>query len=343
MKKSGLLIFLILLMGFFLALVNSPVLAQEKNLAEILKDYPKNWGRWGPNDELGALNFLTNEQVLKGIKAVKQGKVFPIGNMIRGGEADPVWPGRHGADHFQTQAYQDYLSGRLKPFGGGLMYADCFLNTFTHGITHVDALGHVWYEDKIYNGYDAKTTMGKLQKASILPIAEKGILGRGVLLDVARFKGVDSLAPGTQITLQDLLDTAKKQGVTIENRDILIIRTGFLRTFYTKGREWFYKNFNEPGITAERALVDWWHRMEIPFWATDTIANEQTVSSATETFIPLHGAFLRDLGVTMNEICDLEALAADCAKDGQYTFLYVASPLKIAGGTGGPVNPVCIK
>ncbi|MBL7213070.1 MAG: cyclase family protein [Desulfobacteraceae bacterium] len=318
-------------------------MTEEKNIAEILKDYPKNWGKWGPNDELGTINYLTPAQVLRGIKAVKQGTLFPIGNVRRGGEADPVWPGRHGIDHFMTQDYGSYLSGVKKPFGGGLMYADCFINTYTHGASHIDAPGHVWYGDKIYNGYPAKINIGKMQKAGILPIAEHGIAGRGVLLDVARFKGVDFLAPGTQITLQDLLDTAKKQGVEIEKRDILVIRTGWLRTFYTKGREWFYKNFNEPGITAERALVDWWHKMEIPLWVTDTIACEQTKSSATGTLIPLHAAFLRDLGCTMNEVNDLEALAANCAKDGQYTFLYVASPLKIAGASGSPVNPIIIK
>jgi len=226
---------------------------------------------------------------------------------------------------------------------GGMKYADCMISTFCHAVTHVDAIGHMWYGDKIYNGYDANTTMGKMQKASVLPVAEKGIVGRGILLDVAKYKGVDFLPKGSQITLQDLLSTASQQGAPIEKHDILLIRTGLLNTFYTKGRAWFYENFAEPGLTAEKELVEWWHKMEIPFWTTDTTSNEQTPSTLTGGIAPLHGALMTNMGVAMSEVSNFEALAADCSEDKQYTFLYIAAPLKIAGATGAPVNPVCIK
>lgn len=334
---------LVMLVVVGVLFISSNVFAAEKDIATILKDFPKNWGKWGPNDEVGCLNYLTDAEVLRGVKAIKSGKVITIGSVIRGGAADPVWPGRHGADLMQTQSYQHYLSGALKPIGGGIMYADDFMNTFLHGVTHTDAMGHLWYGDKIWNGYSAKSTMGKMLKASVLPIAERGIVGRGVLLDVAKFKGVASLDPGMQITLQDILDTAKSENVTIEKHDVLIIRTGFLQLFFTKGADWFYKNFNEPGVTAEKALCEWLNKMEISFTASDTIAHEQTMSSVTGTAIPLHPWLLRDMGLGILEIADLEALSADCAKDGQYTFMFVAAPLKIAYATGAPTNPVCIK
>ena len=131
----------------------------------------------------------------------------------------------------------------------------------------------------------------------------------------------------------------------IEKHDILVIRTGWMELFYEKGADAFFpnKSMAEPGITDEPALIKWFHEMEIPSFSTDTIANEQTTSSVSNIFIPLHGALLRNLGIPFNEICYLKDLADDCAKDGQYDFLFVGAPLKIVGGTGSPVNPLAIK
>ncbi len=89
--------------------------------------------------------------------------------------------------------------------------------------------------------------------------------------------------------------------------------------------------------------MQWFQDMEIPNLVTDTIANEVTIDPASGVALPLHCALMRNLGVLLTEICDLEKLAADCAADGQYTFLYVAAPLKVMKGTGSPVNPIAIK
>ena len=114
------------------------------------------------------------------------------------------------------------------------------------------------------------------------------------------------------------------------------------RQFHKQGEE-FYENFVEPGLTYSPELVQWFHDMEIPNLVTDTIANEVTNDPMTGVALPLHNALMRNLGVTLTEIADLEDLAADCADDGQYAFLYVAAPLKVAKATGSPVNPVVIK
>jgi 3-hydroxyacyl-CoA dehydrogenase, C-terminal domain len=97
---------------------------EQKSLTELLADAPKNWGRWGPDDEVGALNFLTKEEVLRGVQSVKQGKVFTLGAVVGGPSGDPVWPGRAGATKLMTQDEGHYLSGKLKPVPGGLEYAD---------------------------------------------------------------------------------------------------------------------------------------------------------------------------------------------------------------------------
>lgn len=312
-------------------------------LHELLADAPKNWGRWGPNDEIGALNFLTSEEVLRGVRSIKQGKVITLGMAIGNKGGDPVWPGRTGAQRLMTQDKSHYVAGKLSPIAGGLEYADDFVVMFLQGSTQYDALGHTWYDDKIWNGYDAMTTTGGLEKASVFPIAQRGVVGRGILLDAARARGVDALDKGEEINLPDLLDIAQKQGVTIEKHDILVLRTGFLTRFFKEGPAKFYEGFNEPGLNYSKELVQWFYEMEIPALCTDTIANETTVHKETGIALPLHAALMCNLGIALNEICDLEELGQSCAEDKQYDFLYAAAPIKFRNATGAPVNPIAMK
>ena len=312
-------------------------------VGELLKDSPKNWGKWGPDDEVGSLNYLTPEVVVKAAGSIKSGKVFTLQVKMANPDGDPVWPGRIGRRAHQCDG-RGPLHRRQGPnFAGGAHYADDFMTCFLQGSTQYDALGHVWYDDQIWNGYDAKTTIGGLAKASVLAIAEKGVVGRGILLDMARYRGKDVLDIAETFTHEDLMACAKAQGAEIQQRDILLIRTGWIGKFYKVTREEFYGNFVEPGLTYSPELVQWFHDMEIPNLVTDTIANEVTVDPVSGVVLPLHNALMRNLGVTLTEIAWLDDLAADCAADGQYTFLYTAAPLKVVNGTGAPVNPVVIK
>src|SRR5450759_1817135 len=138
----------------------------QTSLHDLLADAPTNWGRWGPNDELGSLNFLTPAEVLRGVQSVKQGKVITLGMAIGNKGGDPVWPGRTPAQRLMTQDKGHYASGKLAAMKGGLEYADDFVVMFLQGSTQYDALGHTWYDDKIWNGYDAMTTMGGMETVS---------------------------------------------------------------------------------------------------------------------------------------------------------------------------------
>jgi len=316
---------------------------KQTTLHELLADAPSNWGRWGPDDELGALNFLTSQEVLRGVQSVKQGKVITLGMAVGTPGGDPVWPGRSSAQRLMVIDKGHFMSGKGPKFPGGIEYADDYVTMFLQGTTQYDALGHTWYDDKIWNGYDAMTTAGGMEKASVYPIAQHGVVGRGIFIDAARARGVDALGKGEAINLPDLLDMAKQQGVTIEKHDILIIRTGFLNTFFTQGAAKFYEGFNEPGLTYSKELVQWFHDTEIGALCTDTIANEVTINKETGIALPLHCALMRNLGVALNEICDLEELGQSCAEDKQYTFLYAAAPIKFKNATGAPVNPIVIK
>jgi kynurenine formamidase len=312
-------------------------------LTELLKDAPKNWGKWGDADEVGSLNYLDAAQVLRGVSAARQGKVFTLQVDVGHAGGDPVWPGRSGAIRTQVMDKGHWISGRAPNFPGGLEYADDFVSMFLQGSTQYDALGHVWYDDTLWNGYPADSTCGGMSKASVYPIAVRGVVGHGVLLDMARHRGKDVLDVAETFTHQDLQACAAKQGVEIRKNDILVIRTGWIAKFYKVSREEFYGNFVEPGLTHSKELVQWFHDMEIPNLVTDTIANEVTVDPVSGVVLPLHNALMRNLGVTLTEIAWLDDLAADCAADGQYDFLYAAAPLKVVNGTGAPVNPLAIK
>lgn len=317
--------------------------AMSRHMRDVLEGAPKNWGRWGDDDEIGALNFLTQDEVLRGIRAVEHGKVFTLGSRIADPQGEPVWPGRAEAQRYNTRDRASYTAGRVEAFTGGMEYADDMIVMFLQGSTHFDALGHVWFDDQIWNGYEANETIDSVARASVLPIAERGVVGRGVLVDIARFKGKDSLGKGEAFTLDDVLGAAERQKLEIRKHDILLFRTGWLNLFYTDKDEFYREPFVEPGLLYEPRVAEWFHELEITAFGTDTVGNELTEQPESHVVSALHASLMRNLGVTFAEIFALEELAADCEEDGKWDFLFVAAPLKIVGGTGAPVNPVAIK
>ncbi|WAB84692.1 cyclase family protein [Microcella daejeonensis] len=321
--------------------------AKPRTISDLLGPNPlSNWGKWGPDDEVGSLNYLDAAQVLRGVAAVQTGEVFtlqvPIGDPATDG--DPVWPNRRSAvrTSVMDEGFFERGDAPVVPEDGH-RWADDRIDMFLQGSTQYDALGHLWYDGQIWNGYSAKTTIGSLSRASVAPIGERGVVGRGVLIDMARHRGKDVLDRAEAFTHLDLLEAADAQGVTIEPRDILLVRTGWIGSFYRTTRDEFYTDFNEPGLIYSRELVEWFQRMEIPNLATDTIANERSFDPETGIEVALHCALMRNLGVAMTEICWLDDLAAVCAADGRWTFLYTAAPLKVIGASGAPVNPVVIR
>jgi len=317
---------------------------QVPHLRDFLKDSPSNWGKWGPNDEIGSLNYLGTAEVLAGAAEITSGKTFTLGFTMGNPKGEPMWPGRRPARRVNTIDHGNWAAGKGFPIPGGAEYADDMMVLDLQSSSQYDALGHVWYDDKVWNGYSADTTVGGLSINSIVPIAEHGIVGRGILIDMAAYRGKKVLDSGETFTHEDLIAAAKKQGAEIKKRDILIIHTGWLDSYYDGETEKFQgADFNEPGLTYSPELVEWFQEMEIPNLVTDTIANEVTWEPNTGLSLPLHQALMRNLGVLFTEILSLRELAEDCKKDGQYTFLYSAAPLKIHEATGAPVNPVVIK
>jgi kynurenine formamidase len=316
----------------------------ERSLADLLKDSPKNWGKWGPDDEVGGLNYLGPAEVLAGIGCVRSGKLFTLQAPMCSPDGDPIWPGRPLPQRFNRIDEGYFLAGKVADTGRGPKGCDDVIICALQGSTQYDALGHAWLGHEIWNGYDSRTTIGAMTRASILPIAERGIAGRAVLLDIARLRGKESLTRGETFTQEDLLAAAQAQGIAIRKRDILLVRTGWLGLFY-RDRDAFYspEGWLEPGLTYSPELVSWFQEMEIPNLVTDTIANEVTVDPVSGTSLPLHVALMSNLGVLFTEIASLDALAQDCAEDRQYEVFYSAAPLKIYGAAGSPANPLVIK
>jgi kynurenine formamidase len=312
------------------------------HLRELLAEAPTNWGRWGSEDEVGALNLIGPREVLAAVAAVRHGRVITLQSPIGDPGGDPCWPGRSAPEHRMTSDKSSYANGSATPAPGGLEVADDELTLSLQGTTHTDALGHVWFDDQMYNENDADSSVGGLKSCSILPIAEHGVVGRGVLLDVAAHRRVKHLTTGDTITLDELLGCAQTQQVTLCPGDILLIRTGWLATCTGLTAEQMYHRLPEPGLVYEPELVSWFRDTGVAHLVTDTLANEATIHPDTGVAFPLHAALMRNLGIGLTEVAALDALAAACAQLEQYEFLYVAAPLKVHGGTGAPVNPVAV-
>ena len=313
-----------------------------KALARLLEGSPSNWGRWDADDEVGALNYLGVDEVKAGVAAVRQHRTFTLGVPIGDPTGDPVFPGRWPARHYMVADKAGFSAGHWQPLAGGLEFADDYVTGFAQAGTHCDALGHMWFDDRLWNGYPAESTNGGMRRAGIEAIARRGTVGRGVLLDIARFRGKPRLDRAETFDHRDLAACAAAQGVALAPRSILLVRTGWVDALH-RGEVTIGDDYWEPGLTFSPALVRWFHDMEIPCLVTDTLANETTYEPGTGVMLVLHAALMRNLGIVFTEMADLDGLAADSAGDGQYDGLYCASPARVVHGTGGGVNPVFIK
>jgi kynurenine formamidase len=289
------------------------------------------------------VNLLGAEQVRDAAACIRTGKRFSLALPLGAVGGDPCLPDGEPSEHLTTQDESHYASGRVQPLPGGVRFTEDSLRLSCHGTTHMDALGHSYVSDQLYNAHPATATIGGLQHASIEPIAARGVVGRAILLDLARVAGVRNLPMGHRITLAHLEEALDTHRIDVRPGDVMILRTGIFRVFYDDGPDVFYRNFDEPGLTYDADLVDFLHRNDVVGVGTDTLCNEQAASSTIDAEFPLHVALQRNLGITFHEALWLEDWAADCADDLIYDAFYVAAPLRVVHGTGGPMNPIVIK
>jgi len=304
----------------------------------------KNWGKWGPDDEWGTINYAGDEERKAAAGLVKRGEVFALGlNFDSEGPQNGLFGGRWNPIHTMLATGTDAVQGKQKVPGKKYpsQYADDSISLPLQCGTQWDALGHVFNNDKMWNGYDA-TLVGSngAEKNAIHKMRNK-MVGRGVLLDVARWAGVDSLDDGTAIDAEDLDACAKAQGVEIKRGDFVIYRTGHMERCLKNGEWGGYAGGEAPGVSFHSC--DWMHDMEIAAICADTWGCEVIPNETDDVFQPWHWIVIPQIGITMGEIFYLKDLANDCANDGVYEFMFVAPPLPITRGVGSPINPQAIK
>ena len=300
-----------------------------------------NWGRWGEEDQRGALNLLTGDVVRAATGAVRQGRVLSLSLPIKGStsssvaETVPHLKGRPLPQHFMSVDGADYEAGVKLPAGGRGIADDALLLS-PHGTTnHMDALCHMWTGKQIYNGHASSRIRSYGATRCGMENVE-GVVTRGILFDVPAFRGVDVLDPSDRITVADLEAMSVRAGVTVGQGDAVVIRTGW-PTVFAQSPERYWAG--EPGLSSEAA--QWLAARDIALVASDNsaISGLNVDGRADETLEDdIHMIFLWRHGIYLIEMLWLEELAAA----GQATFLFVVAPLKIVGGTGSPVNPLAV-
>jgi len=276
-----------------------------------------NWGRWGKADQLGTLNLITPAKRREAIALVKEGYSISMAhNVLTEKAADNENPFTH----------------TMLPTTGGFHMDNYSVSFHGMGQTHLDALCHASYQGKMFNGVAVDTiTAEGCPRDSVLPI-KTGILTRGVIIDIARLKGVDYLEPGTPIYPEDLAAWEKQTGVKVSVGDAVFVRSG----------RWAMRPAKGPGVAfagLHASCARWLHDRGVAVLGGD--ADPEVIPSLVEGVgAPMHLMALVAMGLPLFDECDLEDLGREAAKRKRWVFLFTAAPLAVPGGTGSPINPI---
>ena len=303
------------------------------------KEY-RNWGKWGPDDELGTMNYVTAEKITAASRLVRRGRVFSLALPLDSNGPMNGSYGRINPVHVMLQDGGDIASGAQDHLAT-LRYTDDAAYLVLQSSTQWDALAHIYHDGKMYNGYGTEQVhSGGALKNSITRIKDRAV-GRGVLLDIARYKGKDALATSEPISADDLQGCAERQGVSVGEGDFVLVRTGQMEERRQSGGWGDFAGGPAPGLAISAA--DFFCPRNVAAVATDTWGTEVLPNETPDVFQPLHIIMLVNAGIHLGEMWDMEALAKDCAEDGVYEFMLVAPPLTVTGAVGSPVNPQAIK
>jgi len=313
-----------------------------------------NWGRWGSDDQIGTLNFVTDDVRRKAAACVRTGKVFPLALALSEAEGiqKGVIPGR-----FNPLRTMSYIDVPLADDPEWICANEDVVVMPLQCATHWDALAHVSHSRKLYNGFPQESVTSAGASRCGIHLVES-LVSRGVLLDVARAKGVDVLEGGYPITPDDLDAALALTGVEVEPGDVVLVRTGQMAHLKLRSRfpaggatvpvpnvlgfEAVMRYIGlAPGLTMATAI--WFHERDVAAVATDTLSLEVIPCEDDSAYLPVHLLHLVEMGMTQGQNFVLDALAADCAADGNYSFFLDATPLPFTNGLGSPVNPVAVK
>ncbi|WP_405570568.1 cyclase family protein [Streptomyces sp. NBC_01167] len=292
-----------------------------------------NWGRWGENDEIGTLNLITDEVVRSAAATVRTGRRVPLALPLhQDGIQTGLIPGRVNPLHAMVQINQEL-------FGPGTVAtSDDVVTMGLQAATHWDALTHASHSGRIYNGRPADTvtahTRARFSGIDKVPY----VVSRGVLLDVARAKGLDRLPGDHAVTPEDLEEAADFGGVTVGAGDIVLVRTGQMQLALGGDKHGY--GYPSPGLSVR--TPEWFHAHDVAAVANDTLTFEIFPPEIEDLWLAVHALDLVEMGMLQGQNWNLESLSTACAQEMRYVFLLSAMPEPFVGGTGTPVAPVAV-
>jgi kynurenine formamidase len=296
-----------------------------------------NWGRWGEDDELGTLNLLTPAHRSRAAALIRDGRTVSCARLIPTGVNEPDFP--IPPLHFMTSSGDRWTDTPTPP--DSLQSAGDFIGLAFHGfaITHVDSLCHVFRDGRMYNGHPA-SEVSTASGAAIqsVEVARDGIVGRGVLLDIARLRGVDWLEPGDAVMPDELEAAERAAGVEVGPGDILLCRFGTMARRNALGPS---ADIFDRRAGLHASCCPWLHGREVAALGSDT-AQDLYPSGYRALRAPLHQVGIVAMGLWLIDNCDLEPLGQVCAETGRAEFFLSIGTLRIQRGTGSPVNPIAI-
>ena len=282
-----------------------------------------NWGRWGDEDQLGALNLITPGVTAAAAATVRSGRTVscarPLDTVSSADNPSPV------AHHMTGTATEG-------------MGADYFAIA-SHGFatSHLDALCHIFHEGKLFNGYPAETVTAHGATKLGIHRLHDGIVTRGVLLDIPALRGADALEPGQPIFPEDLEAAEAKAGLEVRPGDALLVRTGRWRWRATHGA-W---DAGQLAAGLDASCLPWLRERDVAALGSDGVS-DVLPSRVDGVGMPIHTVAIVAMGVHLLDNLDLDALATACADESRWEFLLTVAPLVLRRGTASPVNPIAL-
>jgi len=296
---------------------------------EALLEQICNWGRWGTDDQRGALNFIDDAKRAAALRAVQSGRTVSLSLPL---DTAPAPDNFKPVVHLMHQTGHD---GKVDAFPHS---ADFFtISPHGHVNTHLDALCHIFWRGKMYNGFDAEEVTSHGARRCAIDLLRGGVVGRGVLLDIPKLRGVRWLENDDGIVPADLDAAEKEHGVRVEEGDILLVRTGRALRRRVKG-PW---NVREGCAGLEAACLGWLYERRVAVLGGDG-HNDLAPSPYSVSMAPIHLGAIAMMGVHLIDNADLEELAEVCKQAHRYHFMFMMAPLVLERGTASPVNPIAI-
>jgi kynurenine formamidase len=293
--------------------------------ADVLKmmETLSNWGRWGKDDQLGALNLITPQKRKEAAALVKEGVSISLARNVVKVRVGPSAPFEHRMVQTGLTPGSEY---------SGDVFSVQF-HGFTH--THVDALCHIFHQGRMYNGYSQQEVTEKGAGQLSIIAMKDGILTRGVLMDFPHLFGVNYLKGDRAIYPEDIEAWQKKTGVAVGSGDAVIIRTGRWARWAAEG-EW---DIEQGSAGVHVSCMPWFREKDVAILGSD-LAMDVMPSRVEGVAMPVHLVTIAAMGVTILDVCDLEPISKAAASRNRWDFLLTMAPLAVEGGTGSPINAI---